>query len=535
MTSSQTSSNLAPRVARSLPEPPSSSGASSPVGALDALLDRVTMYRLLVYVLAGYLVIAFLLASVRALPFPPLALLGSVGFLMIMCWAANVLLSRILAVPTNNESALITALILALILDPASSDAGWQFLGWAALLAIASKFIISVWRKHIFNPAALAVLITALALRDTASWWVGSGVMAPVTIAGGLIMTRKIRQEEMVGAFLLSAALVTCLASLLSGVSMGSELRLLALDSPLFFFGSIMLTEPLTAPPTQTRRRIYGALVGALFIPQAHLGAIYSTPELALCLGNLYAYAVSPKRRWSFLLRKRSRLAPDVMEFIFHPQPGLTFAPGQYMEFTLGHAGVDSRGNRRYFTLASSPTENQVRLGVRFSARGSSYKQALARLDGRTPLLGGQLGGDFTLPADPGRKLVFIAGGIGITPFRSMLKYLADTGQRRDILLLYANRGAEDIVYQDVLGEAQARVGARVIYTLTDPARAPHGWRGALGRVDARFIAAVAPDYRERWFYLSGPPHMVRETAAALRALGVPRRQIKRDYFAGLV
>jgi ferredoxin-NADP reductase len=295
-----------------------------------------------------------------------------------------------------------------------------------------------------------------------------------------------------------------------------------------------MLTEPLTAPPTLGKRRVYGALVGALFIPQAHLGALYSTPELALCLGNLYSYAASPKRRWVLTLRKKTRLASDVMEFTFRPQRGLAFAPGQYLEFTLGHSGVDSRGNRRYFTLASSPTEDQVRLGVRFSQPGSSYKRALAQMDGRVPLLSGQLAGDFTLPADPRDKLVFIAGGIGITPFRSILKYLIDTGQRRDIILLYANRHAEDIVYQDVLAEAQTRLGARVYYTLTDPAHAPHGWRGALGRVDGRMIAAAAPDYRERCVYVSGPPDMVRATAAALRALGVPRRQIKRDYFPGL-
>jgi ferredoxin-NADP reductase len=222
------------------------------------------------------------------------------------------------------------------------------------------------------------------------------------------------------------------------------------------------------------------------------------------------------------------------MEFTFRPQPGLTFAPGQYMEFTLGHTKVDSRGNRRYFTLSSSPTENEMRLGVRFSRPGSSYKQALARLDGRTPLLGGQLAGDFTLPRQQARKLTFIAGGIGITPFRSMLKYLLDTNQRRDIILLYANRRVEEIVYQDILTDAQAKLGARVYYTLTDVRAAPRGWPGGRGRVDGPMVATLAPDYRERWYYLSGPPDMVRATADALRQLGVPRRQIKRDYFPGL-
>ena len=268
-------------------------------------------------------------------------------------------------------------------------------------------------------------------------------------------------------------------------------------------------------------------------MPQVHLGPIYSTPELALSLGNLYSYAVSPKRKLALHPRKKSRLAPDVMEFTCRPQR-LAFAPGQYMEFTLGHPNADSRGNRRYFTLASSPTEDQLRLGVRFYPRGSSYKQTLARLDSRTPLLVGQLAGDFTLPSDQSRKLVFIAGGIGITPFRSMLKYLIDTKQRRNIVVLYANRRPQDIVYQDVLAVAHAQLGAHIIYTLTDPAQTPKEWQGAQGRVNERMIASMNPDYRERWFYLSGPPEMVRSTGAALRKLGVPRGHIKRDYFPRL-
>lgn len=506
----------------------------APLRPLDALLDRVTMYRLLLYTLLAYTGVAALLAGFGLLAFSPVALLLSTGFLLVMCWATNTLLAWVFHVPTNIESSAITALILALIIDPAKTSNSWQFLGWAAILAMASKFVLGLWNKHIFNPAAIAVVITAFALGDTASWWVGSGAMLPVTLIGGFLITRKIRYETVAGVFLLAAALATCLASVALGLSLAMELRTLVVESPLFFFGSIMLTEPLTAPPTLRLRYIYAALVGALFIPQAHLGALYSTPELALSVGNVFSYVVSPKRKLALRLRKRVRLAPDILEFTFRPEQRLAFAPGQYMEFTLGHPKADDRGNRRYFTLASSPTEDQVRLGVRFYPQGSSFKQALARLDGRTPVLAGQLAGDFTLPDDPNRKLAFIAGGIGITPFRAMLKYLIDTREPRDVVVLYANRQPQHIVYQEVLSEAQARLGARVIYTLTDPAMVPHGWQGAQGRVDEAMIAATMPDYRDRTFYLSGPPEMVRATEAALRRLGVSGRQIKRDYFPGL-
>lgn len=506
----------------------------APLRAIDAFLDRTSMYRLLLYALLAMLGIATALAALGLLNFSPLALLLSAGFLVAMCWAANTLLAWVFRVSTNVESALITALILALMLDPAKTSDGWQFLGWAAILAMVSKFVIGWWGKHVFNPAAIAVVITALAVHETASWWVASAPMLPVTLLGGWLIVRKLRLEAMVGVFLLAALLATALACMLLNLSLVNELRTLLVESPLIFIGSIMLTEPMTTPPTRKLRLIYAALVGALIVPQAHLGSLYSTPELALVIGNIYAYVVSPKRRLALRLRKRARLAPDIVEFIFRPSEKLAFAPGQYMEFTLGHPATDERGNRRYFTLASSPTENQIRLGVRFYPQGSSFKRALARLDGRTDVLAGQLAGDFTLPEDATRKLAFIAGGIGVTPFRSMLKYLIDTGQRRDIIMLYANRAPQEIVYQDVLAEAQARLGARICYTLTDPAAVPRGWQGAQGRVDGRMIAALIPDYRERLFYLSGPPAMVRATEHALSRLGVPRSRIKLDSFSGL-
>ena len=116
-----------------------------------------------------------------------------------------------------------------------------------------------------------------------------------------------------------------------------------------------------------------------------------------------------------------------------------------------------------------------------------------------------------------------------------MLKYLLDTNQRRDIVLLYANKNANDFVYQDVLGEAQRRLGVRAVYTLTDQNAVPANWQGARGRIDAQMIQATIPDYRERTFYLSGPPEMVNEHERTLRGLGIRHSQIKKDYFSGLV
>ena len=502
---------------------------------IDDLLDRITMYRLVLYVLIGLIAIAVVLSFFTLLPFSPLSLLVSTVFLVIICWAANWILGSIFEVPTNIESAYITALILALIIDPVKSPGDLLFPGWAAILAMSSKYILALNNKHVFNPAAIAVVITSFALGESASWWVGTASMLPAVLLGGVLLVRKLHQGEMVSIFVVASLVTVCIVSLLEGLSVTKELQQLLVESPLFFFAAIMLTEPLTVPPTRNLKRIYGLLTGILFVPQIHLGPIYSTPELALVIGNVYSYIVSPKQRFVLKLKRKSKISSNIVDFIFQPSQRLVFKPGQYMEFTLAHTKPDSRGNRRFFTLASSPTEENLHLGVRFYLNSSSFKKALSKIDSRTKIIAGQIAGDFTLPQDPTQKLVFIAGGIGITPFRSMLKYLLDMKQPRDIVLFYANKTADEIAYKDILSEAQTKLGIKVFYTLTNTQFIPRNWRGLVGRIDERMIQQAVPDYQERTFYLSGPLDMVRAYEHILKNMGVKRDQIKTDFFPGLV
>lgn len=502
---------------------------------LDSFLDHITMYRLVLYVLIALVGIATILAALNLLHFSPFALLLSAALLIIICWAMNTIFAFAFKIPANLESAFITALILALMLDPVQSARDAQFLGWVAILAMSSKYLLA-WRKtHIFNPAAIAVVITAMVMHGTASWWIGTTSMAPAVLIGGWLLVRKLRQEEMVLLFCGTALVTTCLLALVEGKGITVELTQLLLQSPLFFFASIMLTEPLTAPPTRARRRWYSALTGVLFVPLVHFGPIYSTPELALVVGNVFSYLVSPRRKVTLTLKKKLKVAPMIVDFVLRPSQPLVFAPGQYMEFTLEHPRPDSRGNRRYFTLASSPTEQDLHLGVRFYERSSSFKRALYWMDGKTNLVAAQIAGDFTLPADPDQKLVFLAGGIGITPFRSMLKYLIDTQQKRDIVLFYANKTAREIVYQDILKAAAKHLGVKLFYTLTDADAAPRSWSGFVGRINEQMIMRAIPDYAERTYYLSGPPEMVHACEDVLKTLQVRGSQIKKDFFPGLV
>jgi ferredoxin-NADP reductase/multidrug transporter EmrE-like cation transporter len=327
------------------------------------------------------------------------------------------------------------------------------------------------------------------------------------------------------------------LTILIAGIIKNSDIftlmKTVVFDSPIFFFAFVMLTEPITSPPTKNLQIAYAVLVGFLFAPEIHIGNIFSTPELALIVGNVFSYLVSPKEKLILKLKHIIQISPDSFDFIFPLTKKIAYLPGQYMEWTLPHDKSDSRGNRRYFTLASSPTEDHLRIGVKFNNPSSSFKRALLQSNGS--LVAAQRAGEFTLPKNPKEKLVFMAGGIGITPFRSILKYLIDNNEKRDIVLLFSNKKAEDVVYQNILREAEQKLNIKVVYTITDIVNPPSGWTGKIGRIDQNVIKTEVPDYQERKFYLSGPHIMVEAFKKSLIKMGVQNKNIKEDYFPGFV
>ena len=501
---------------------------------IDDILDGITMYRLVLYYLIFLLAAALALAATGFLHLDPYALLFTTGFLVGMCAVVNWLLAKVFDVPANAESAYITALILALIIAPLNSYQDLWFLGWTAVWAMASKYIIAINRKHLFNPAAFAVALTYLTINQSANWWVGSAAMLPVVALGGILLVRKLRRWELVTTFLAVAVGTAVTFSLVTGADAVAATQNMVLNSPLVFFAFVFLTEPLTLPPTRQWRLWYAALVGFLFTPEFHVGSFYTTPEIALLIGNAFSYIVSPKANLLLTLKAKIQVAPDVWDFIFVPAKKLAFAPGQYMEWTLAHPDPDNRGNRRFFTLASSPTEGLVRVGVKFHEDSSTLKQALLALEPQDEIMASHLAGDFVLPKDPRQKLVFIAGGIGITPFRSMIQYLMDTREWRPIVLFFSNKSSREIVYKNVLDKAQQVLGLKTIYTLTDRRQVPPGWRGKVGHITPQMIKAEVPDYYDCMYYVSGPAQMVDSVKEALHWLGVRDSRIKTDYFSGL-
>lgn len=488
---------------------------------VDNFLNRITMYRLVLWHLLLLITVAFVLSFFGFFSFTPWALLFSFFLMLAICWASNEAFAWIFKVTPNTESVYITSFILTLILNPVSFTdfMGAGILVAAGFLAMASKYILAIDKKHILNPAALAVAVTGVVFGTYASWWVGGTLsLLPFVLIGGLLVVRKVQRFEQLWVFSIIALAGVAIKFLPNNPF--DSIWQTTLHSSLLFFVTIMLTEPLTSPVSRVHRIIYAAIVALLFIPGTQIAGFYFAPETALLVGTVYAYIVSPKIRRVLTLKAQKKIAEGVYEFIFTPNKPISFTPGQYLEWTLGHANPDQRGNRRYFTIGSSPTEQEIRLGIKTYENPSTFKKALLALEPGQEIAVGQLAGEFTLPRDPGRKLAFIAGGIGVTPFRSMIQYLVDTNQKRDAILLYSTKSEAELAYKDVFAEAVTKIGLRTYYD---------------SRITTEELTREVPDYKERFFYLSGPHGMVVAFEKTLRELGVSRRNIKVDFFPGLV
>lgn len=503
------------------------------IGALDDLLGRVTMYRLTLYYLAALVVAAIVLASAGVLAMEPLVIGIYTLTGLAVCWLTGLVFAKVYKVPLNAESGHISALILALIFSPmglGNRGAIGAFI-FACVWAGAAKFAVA-WRgKHIFNPAAFGAALTALLLNESASWWAAGNLpLLPVVAIGGLLVARKLKRFDLVLAYLAAAAAATFLAS--GGTTFLGEAEGTLLYSPLLFVGFIMLTEPLTTPPSRAMRIAYGALVGALSGPNIHLGPVPVTPELALLIGNAFAWLASPKARHLLVLQRIEEVARGIYDFVFVAEPPLVFKAGQYLEWTLAVHPGDARGNRRFFTVASAPETAEARLGVRIYPNSSAFKRALGALQPGDRVFAGQPAGDFTLPRNPGQKLAFLAGGVGVTPFRAMVEHLLIAREARSITLLYGSEKQADIAYRDLFDRAASELQMKTVYVLAGERVLAPGM--AQGMIDERTIAAEIPDFAERLFYIAGPPAMVTASRAALRRLGVRPARIKLDYFPGL-
>ncbi len=499
---------------------------------IDGFLNHVTMYRLVLYYVGALLLADFALGFFGLAPNDPAQLAASTLLLGLVGFAANFILALLFRIPANHDSVCITAGILALIMPPVAPT-DWLGIGGLALAsfaAIASKFILAVYGKHFFNPVALGAVVAFYALDQSATWWVGGNLeLLPIVLIGGLLILRKVQRFEMFGMYVLANLVATALTT--APAMYGEAFAQTLLHSPLLFAGFAMLTEPLTAPSKMLPSLGFGAIVGALSSPNIHIGEFYFTPELAFLIGNLYAWAVSPKYRYRLTLQRIEKKAQGAYDYVFRSNRKMVFEPGQYLDWTMQLRSPDNRGNRRSFTIASAPSEDEVRLGVKFYPNPSTFKQGLLHMKPGEVILAGQLAGEFTLPPDRNQKLAFVAGGIGVTPFRSMVQELVNRREARDIVMFYGANKADEIAYRDIFNQASQDIGLKQVLAVAEPGSAAHGFHE--GFVDRDLITQMAPDYKQRLFYLSGPRAMVVRFEDVLAELGVPWSHIKTDFFPG--
>ncbi len=233
-------------------------------------------------------------------------------------------------------------------------------------------------------------------------------------------------------------------------------------------------------------------------------------------------------------LLKKERIADNIYGFWFKKNgEEFDYIPGQFLEWELSHEKPDDRGTERYFTIASSPEEENILLATKIVEDSSTFKKVLKNLQVGDEINANGPYGDFILPENEKDKLVFIAGGIGITPFRSMIKSLLKKGLKRNIILFYAVNFPEEIAFGDVFFEASTEFNLNCIYTISKENHLPEGWSGEKGFISKEMIERNVRDFRKRTFYVSGPEPMVNITINMLKKMGVNKKRIKKDYFPG--
>lgn len=525
-----------------------------PYRSLLQRIDSTPMYRVVTWALSLLVAWSLLLSLLGQIRPTISELFLSLLVVLVAAVGANLVCARVWRIRANHESAVITALLLFFIVLPAATlpqswieaiQAGvgdwvpravfdYGIIALAAFLAVVSKFLVAIRRQHIFNAAAFGAAVLSVSGVHEFTWWIGTPEMFLPLLAVGIVVVHKVRKWEMVLAFLAVGFVVFLFDEWRYEQDLWRSAQFFWLSYSSLFLACFMLTEPFTTPPTRRLQVVYGALVGFL----AHTIVFYPymtmTPELALLVGNLVLYPATLRRKLFLQLQECRTLAQDTYEFIFAKPAGLSFIPGQYMEWELPHPGMDRRGQRRYFTIASAPSEATVRLAVKILPEGgSSYKDALLALQPGEQVIASQRAGDFQLPADTTTKLALVAGGIGVTPFRSFVQHMRDTGAAYDTVLYYCNNTRADVAYRDLFDTAADELSWQTVYVYAkEEATAANE---AEGYVTAAMIREHTPDFADRTWYLSGPPGMVHAYETLLqKELGLPARQIVKDFFPGL-
>lgn len=229
-------------------------------------------------------------------------------------------------------------------------------------------------------------------------------------------------------------------------------------------------------------------------------------------------------------LEGRQAVAEGTMAFRLSKPEGFVFKAGQAIRLELIDPPAEAGQGSRTLSLLSAPFEQELVVATRM--RDSAFKRALKALpDGASVRIDGPFG-NFTLVDE--RPAAFIAGGIGITPFMSMLRQAAQDRSHQRLYLAYSNRRPEDAAYlKELQGLERQNEHFRLLATMTDMGKSARAWSGERGFVDAAMLKRLVGDLAAPIYYVVGPPGMVEAMQATLAAAGIAGERIRSEEFYG--
>src|SRR4030095_8823680 len=222
---------------------------------------------------------------------------------------------------------------------------------------------------------------------------------------------------------------------------------------------------------------------------------------------------------YKLILKERQVLeGTDILSLKFNKQTEdnnriFDYVAGQFAFFDIGNVYDDPKGPIRHFTLASSPTEEFILISTRI--RDSPYKKKLDTLQiGTTVKMSGPQG-KFTLHKDHSKPAIFLSGGIGVTPFRSMIIYATDKNLPIKIIMLDSNRSRQNILFKNDFDKcADTNKNLKIVYAITDEQNknGDDGWKVEKGRIDIAMLKRYlnSDDIEKGIFYMCGPPALVK-------------------------
>ncbi len=232
-------------------------------------------------------------------------------------------------------------------------------------------------------------------------------------------------------------------------------------------------------------------------------------------------------------LVNRMEVADRTLALRFEKPPGFSFKAGQYVDLTISDpSGTDSPGNIHAFSLASAPHEETLMIATRM--RDTVFKRLLGTMPlGTVVKIEGPFG-SLTLHNDASRAAVLVAGGIGVTPFRSILVRAAEEKLPHRILLLFSNRRPEDAPFLEEL-QALGRLNPNftLVATMTAMSRSARPWEGERGPIDREMLTRHLEDVPSPIYYVAGPPAMVSGLLDVLEESGVDGDDIRSEDFGG--